>query len=586
MKSELLGAAVSKNRLVTLLFLAVLTGSLAMAQPPERVRVLIGFPDVPGPADEAMVEAAGGSVHHRYHLVPAIAASVPVTALDGLSRNPRVMVIEADGVVHVVDAELDNTWGVKHIGSGDVHLSGNFGDGVKVAIVDTGIDCTHPELDGNCAGGIDEVNDDSDPMDDHGHGTHVAGTVAGEDDNAGVVGVAPKALLYGIKVLSATGSGYWSNILAGIEWAVDNGIQVTNNSYGGSGYPGSIVEAAFDNSYAQGVIHIAAAGNSGNCSGTGDTVGYPAKFASVIAVAATNSSDNRACFSSTGPAVEISAPGVSVKSSTMGGGYASWSGTSMASPHVAGAAALVIASGIYTEPNDVRARLVGTADDLGAAGLDEHYGYGLVDVAEAVAEGPVNQAPTVTITSPGDGAEYDTGAIVDFDGWADDAEDGDLTASLVWTCATDGQIGTGGSFSASLSSGVHSITAEASDSGSRTGAASVTVTVNEPASPPSDMVMVTSITYVGKGGRNRNKHLNVYAMVQDEHGNPVVGATVSLELWNGSYLGALTAVSDASGRATMSLRHAPGGCYTSELVNVVAPGLSWNGVTPTNSSCN
>ena len=124
------------------------------------MRVLIGFPDTPTTADEALVRAAGGEVHHRYQLVPAMAATVPVTALDGLSRNPRVTVIEPDGIVHVVDAELENTWGVKHIGSGAVHASGNLGDGIKVAIVDTGIDYTHPDLDGNYAGGTDEVNDD------------------------------------------------------------------------------------------------------------------------------------------------------------------------------------------------------------------------------------------------------------------------------------------------------------------------------------------------------------------------------------------------------------------------------------------
>ena len=228
--------------------------------------------------------------------------------------------VEPDGTVTAVDAELDAAWGVSRISSGIVHAGGNTGAGVYVAIIDTGIDCTHPDLDGNCVGGFDFVNNDNDPSDDHGHGTHVAGTVAAEDNGAGVVGVAPNVSLYGLKVLNANGGGYWSDIVAAMEWAADNGIQVTNNSYGSGGHPGSIVEAAFGNAAAQGVLHIAAAGNSGSCAGTENTVGYPARFASVVAVAATNALDERTCFSSTGPEVEIAAPGMSINSTRVGGG--------------------------------------------------------------------------------------------------------------------------------------------------------------------------------------------------------------------------------------------------------------------------
>src|SRR3990172_10071259 len=114
---------------------------------PEFADVLIGFRSQPGPNEEALVRAFGGQVRHSYHLVSAIAATVPVEALDGLRRNPNVTVVEVDGEVQAIDIELDNAWGVKRIGSGLVHDSGNRGDGVKVAIVDTGIDYTHPDLD-------------------------------------------------------------------------------------------------------------------------------------------------------------------------------------------------------------------------------------------------------------------------------------------------------------------------------------------------------------------------------------------------------------------------------------------------------
>jgi hypothetical protein len=469
---------------------------------------------------------------------------------------------------------------VKRIGSGLVHDAGNRGDGVNVAIVDTGIDYNHPDLDGNYVGGADFVNNDSDPMDDHGHGTHVAGTVAAEDDNLGVVGVAPKALLYGVKVLSNTGSGSWSNIIAGIQWAVDNGIQVTNNSYGGSAYPGTIVQSAFDNSYAQGVLHVAAAGNSGACPPSGDTVGYPAKFASVIAVAATSSTDARACFSSTGPAVEIAAPGSSINSTRRGGGYTSMSGTSMASPHVAGVAALVIAASEMTNVQ-VRQRLVETADDLGAPGRDELFGFGLVDADDAAAAAPVNQAPQVTISSPTNGSQFDSGTVISFQGTASDAEDGNLTSSLAWTSNLDGAIGNGGSFATALSDGVHTITASAIDSGGRSGTSSVTVTVTTAATEAG----VTSIAYAGQGGKNRNKNLVVTATVKDNLGNAVSGATVTLRVSNGSRTSTMSGVTDSTGRASMTWRNHPGGCYSSVVTNVQATGLTWDGATPQNGSC-
>jgi subtilisin family serine protease len=566
---------------MSLLTLMVSSASLALAQPPERVKVLIGFRGRPGPSEETLVRNAGGVVRYRYHLVPAIAATVPATALNGLRRNPRVTVVEADGEVQAIDAELDSAWGVKRIGAGLVHDSGNRGDGIRVAIVDTGIDYTHPDLDGNYAGGADFVNDDSDPMDDHGHGTHCAGTVAAEDDGVGVVGVAPKALLYGVKVLSATGSGAWSDIIAGIEWAADNGIDVTNNSYGGSGNPGSIVQAAFDNSYAAGVLHVAAAGNSGACPPSGDTVGYPAKFSSVIAVAATSSSDARACFSSTGPAVQIAAPGASINSTRRGGGYTTMSGTSMASPHVAGVAALVLGANAMTNVQ-ARQRLVDTADDLGAAGWDVEFGFGLVDADEAAGSAPINQTPQVTISSPTDSARFDSGTAVSFQGTATDFEDGNLTSSLSWTSSLDGPLGTGGALTTVLRDGVHTVTTSVSDSGGRSGSDAITITV----APQATTSTVASIGYSRQGGKNRTKNLIVTSTVKNSLGQAVSGATVTLVVSNtngGS--STMSAVTDSTGRASMTWRNAPLVCYTSVATKVVASGLTWDGATPQNGSC-
>ncbi|MHC4781374.1 MAG: S8 family peptidase, partial [Planctomycetota bacterium] len=380
--------------------------------------------------------------------------------------------------------EFAAAWGVARIDSGSAHGAGNTGGGVKVAIMDTGIDYTHPDLDGNYAGGYDFVNDDGDPMDDHGHGTHVAGITAAEANGEGVIGVAPTALIYGVKVLDSGGSGSFGDIIAALDWAVQNGMQVANLSLGSTRDPGSAVEAAFANANAAGLVIVAAAGNSGNAGGKGNKVEYPARYASVIAVAATDSNDVRASFSSTGDTVELAAPGLYVNSAALGGGYVVKSGTSMAAPHVAGTAALVIAAGAVDlnsngRINDeVRQKLVDTADDLGDAGRDQWYGWGLVDAAEAgLPQGPVDFAPVVTIATPANGATFDTGAVVTFSGSAQDNEDGDLTALLVWTSSIDGAIGTGGFFSTVLGDGQHVITASAADSSSQVGSASVTLTV-------------------------------------------------------------------------------------------------------------
>jgi len=420
--------------------LLVSTGGGVTAAGPSQVPVIIAFNQQPGPAEEVLVRQAGGAIKYTYDLVPAIAATVPESAIAGLQANPNVLRVEPDIEVHLVDhptgdAELDNAWGVAHIGSGAVHAGGNKGSGVKVAVIDTGIDTDHPDLQANydstCS--YDFVNDDSDPEDGHGHGTHTAGTVAALDNNltGSVVGVAPEVTLCIYKVLSDSGSGSYSDVIAALDFIVSYNnsnpstpILVTNNSYGSSGDPGATVKAAFDNAYAAGVLHAAAAGNSGNPPGRGDNCIYPALWESLIATAATKEDDNRASFSSTCEELELSAPGYRVNSTWNDGGYHEGSGTSMASPHVAGTAALVIAAGITDANGDgnindeVRLRLQETADDLGTAGRDTKYGYGLVDADEAAApSGPDTTAPTVTSVDPLDGAtgvDVNTNVVVTF----------------------------------------------------------------------------------------------------------------------------------------------------------------------------
>ncbi len=231
------------------------------------------------------------------------------------------------------------------------------GNGVRVAIIDTGVDCAHPDLNCNLSDGANMTNAATPPMDDNGHGTHVAGIIAGQGKDGGVFGVAPRVTLIPVKVLSADGSGNLSDVVSGIYWAMTHGAQVINMSLGAP-TAATALEQAVHKAYQAGVVIVAAAGNDGeNASRSGETstVDYPGAYPWVIAVAASDRKDHIAPFSSFGPAVDITAPGDNILS-TVPNGYEKMSGTSMASPHIAGVAALAIASGI-SGPESVKGAL-------------------------------------------------------------------------------------------------------------------------------------------------------------------------------------------------------------------------------------
>jgi len=196
-----------------------------------------------------------------------------------------------------------------------------------------------------------------------------------------VIGVAPGASLYAVRVLDRRGSGWWSDIADGITWCKTNGMNVANMSLGGSSSV-SAVESACSSAETAGVLLIAAAGNSGDGNTSTTETGYPAAYASVVAVGATDINDNLASFSNTGSYVEVSGPGVSVRSTYKGASYGTLSGTSMASPHAAGMAALLWAQKLSLSQtataSTVRTALQSRVRDMGAAGKDNGYGYGIV----------------------------------------------------------------------------------------------------------------------------------------------------------------------------------------------------------------
>lgn len=196
--------------------------------------------------------------------------------------------------------------------------------------------------------------------------------------------------------------------------------------------------------------------------------------------------------------------------------------------------------------------------------------------------GPPNDTPVVSIASPADGSNPDSGTSIGFAGSASDTEDGDLTADLSWTSSIDGAIGSGGSFSAVLSDGNHTITASATDSGGATGSDSVSITVGEVV--VADGVTVSSITYVTEGGRSSDKHLLVTVALVDDLGDPVSGASVTIELSrDGSLDAGGTGTTGAGGTLTFSRKNARSGTYTTEVMNVSAGSLIWDGATPPNS---
>ncbi len=366
------------------------------------VDVIVEFNGAVGPAERALISRAGGEIHRAFACVPAVAASLPAGAIGPLLRDPSVAAIVPDGevrAVHIEDsdlsAEVTSAWGVDRLDADKIWIGKTAGAGVGVAIVDTG---SGPHVDLPQAvvrwSAFADVGND-----DNGHGTHVAGTALARLDGAGVAGVAPEASLYSYKVLDSSGSGSWSNVIAAndaiasLNAAAPGSIFVANYSLGSSQDPGSTVKSSFDALYASGVLLVAAAGNYGNSSGKGDNVSFPARWDSTVAVAATDSLDHRVSFSSTGPTVELAAPGALILSTRLDNTYLEASGTSMAAPHVTGAAALVRAwggvvdldgDGVAGTHKDVRLHLQRTARDRGRKGKDNQFGYGLVDPYMAI----------------------------------------------------------------------------------------------------------------------------------------------------------------------------------------------------------
>jgi len=363
---------------------------LAAASPDQLSRRIIVFKKgTPAKRQMGIAEVSGGVVVNKLWLIDALTIVVPkahVQAADaGLRSNSEVLRVEEDYYQNWLAADEPHDpppvepaaqkipWGIARVNAKGA-WSITRGAGVKVAVVDTGIDFTHPDL--KVAGGFNVITHDDNFKDDQGHGTHVSGTIAGQGNGEGVFGVAPDVALYGVKVLDANGSGSFSDVIEGIQWAAKNKMDVANFSLGAS-QGTQALEDAVNAAAKDGLTIVAAAGNSGG------SVGYPAAYSGVIAVSASDSKDKIAYFSSRGPQVAVIAPGVAIESTYMGGGYKKLDGTSMACPHVAGLAALAVAAQGLHGAESIRAALQKAATPLAGLSSDEQ-GSGLVDAAKLV----------------------------------------------------------------------------------------------------------------------------------------------------------------------------------------------------------
>jgi len=371
---------------------------------------------------------------------------------------------------------------------------------VTVAIIDSGVDYTHPDIAPNYAGGQDFINGDLDPMDDQGHGTHVAGIIAAAMNNPtgdpaaaeGVVGVAPNARILAYKVCAADGSCSDFAIEQAIAQAVADHARVINMSFGGPDYSQSMDEA-LQAAWAAGLVLVAAAGNNGTTDLT-----YPAALPNVVSVGAFDEDDNRASFSTFGDWVDIAAPGNVIMSSYPmaqcavttdpgdTGCYTWLSGTSMASPFVAGAAALVWSRGDVTSNQQVVDILLASADPAGVASapLNSWTVHGGLNVANALAYAVTNLPPVANAGPDQDLTDsgFDGVELVNLDGSGSRDPDGTIDR-YEWQ-EGDTSVASGATTSAWLTAGTHTLTLTVTDAAGAIGTDSVMITITTPNRPP------------------------------------------------------------------------------------------------------
>ncbi|MCX9026270.1 MAG: S8 family peptidase [Candidatus Methanoperedens sp.] len=381
----------------------------------EDHNVIIGFHQTDIPSNQKLVNDSGGKLKKAFHLINAISANMSDQNITKLKKNSKIAYI-VNNTIYKASDEYTSSWGVQSVGSQPVHNSSIVGAGVNISVLDTGIYYNHEDLANNYKGGFDFVNNDSDPWDDNCismfktcHGTHVSGIIAAEHNGIGVVGVAPGANIYAVKIIDGGSFTDAIMVISGIEWSVAHNMNIISMSIESTENNIAVLDA-INAAYNSGILLVASAGND-----NGGVVMYPAAYDSVIAVSATDANDTIASFSAKGPKIELAAPGVNVNSTICIGplytcvksGYGPLSGTSMSAPFVTGVAALIMSTDFkdvngdgINDNKDVRIILQNTARHVGTPGRNNEYGYGIVDASNATGIPSTSPAPPVEISPP------------------------------------------------------------------------------------------------------------------------------------------------------------------------------------------
>ncbi|MCY1022521.1 S8 family serine peptidase [Pyxidicoccus sp. MSG2] len=352
---------------------------------------------------QEMVSLNGGKVLRTYeHTIHGFLANMSEAEANRLLSDPRVAYVQENGQIHVSATQTSATWGIDRIDQRDLPRNSSYtynvdGTGVHAYVIDTGIRLTHTEFTGRTGNGYDFIDNDSDPTDCHGHGTHVSGTVGGT-----TWGVAKKVTLHGVRVLDCTGYGNDAQVIGGIDWVAANHVKpaVANMSLGDVGI--QAIDDATERLIAAGVTTVVSAGND-----SANACNYsPARTPNAITVGSTTSSDARSSFSNYGTCVDIFAPGSSITSASNSGNSSStsMSGTSMASPHVAGAAALYLSANPTATPAQVRDALVNNSTPNKVTSPGTGSPNKLLYTLFITGGGSDTTPPTTSITSPAGGA--------------------------------------------------------------------------------------------------------------------------------------------------------------------------------------
>ena len=511
-----------------LLGLTVIFAGLAMAAPPQEGRHVAGrllAQPIAG-ADPnrvaAVLASLGTRLHHTIggintHVIE-VAEPAANRVADMLMRSGLFTFVERDylaepasGAVTPNDPDFSSQW---HLATINAAMAWGVTTGVSnvtIAVIDSGVDSTHPDMGPKLVAGWNFVNGSSNTADDYGHGTAVAGTAAADTNNGmGVSGVGWNNMIMPLVALDSTGYASYSNMASAIQYAADHGARIINISLGGSS-SSSTLQSAVNYAWGKGSVVFASAMNNSST-----TPYYPAACTYVVAVSATEPTGTLASFSNYGNWISLSAPGDNILTTVSGGGYGYWWGTSFASPIAAAVGALVLSIQPGMSASSLVSLLEQNSDDLGTPGFDQYFGYGQVDAYKAVlaAGSPVKDTtpPTVSIASPANGATVSGTTTIQVNA-SDNVGVTSIQLSIDGTLvsSTSASSLSFGWNTSNYSNSTHTISATASDAAGNVSTATATVTVSNVIKTSSTPPTIT-ITNPSNGAQI-NGNVNIGASV-------------------------------------------------------------------------